>query len=119
MLAVIIGGAAWGGYTYLHHTAYLAENGNGNVAVYRGAPGEVLGFSYSELVEDTEIPVSSLAPSAAERIREGMRVNSVEEAQALVESYREELAAAKSSAANGTGATASATASASASSEGA
>ena len=101
LLVAIIGGAFWGGYTYLHHTAYLAEDEHGNVAVYRGAPGEVFGFSYSELVEDTDIPVSALSQSAAERIREGMRVNSVEEAQSLVESYRTELAGNASSASAG------------------
>lgn len=91
LLAGIIAGAAWGGYTYLHNTAYLAETEGGMVAVYRGVPGDVLGFAYSELVEETDIPVSKLSPSAAERISENMRVNSVDEALELVASYREEL----------------------------
>ena len=85
--------AAWGGYTYLHNTAYLAENSRGYVEVYRGVPGDVLGFSYSELVETTDVKVSDLSPSASERIGENMRVSSVEEALALVESYRQERAA--------------------------
>lgn len=84
--------AVWGGYTYLHHTAYLAENEQGMVVVYRGVPGDVFGFSYSEVVEETDIPVSKLPPSAAERIEEGMRVESVDEALQLVKDYREELA---------------------------
>ena len=92
MLAAIIGLAGWGGYTYLHNTAYLAESEAGTVAVYRGVPGDVLGFSYSELVETTDIPLDKLSPSAAERIAEGMRVNSVDEALELVDSYREEAA---------------------------
>ena len=91
LLAGIIAGAAWGGYTYLHNTAYLAETESGMVAVYRGVPGDVLGFSYSELVEETNIPVAKLSPSAATRISENMRVNSVDEALELVESYRDEL----------------------------
>lgn len=91
LLAAIIAGAAWGGYTYLHNTAYLAATENGMVAVYRGVPGNVLGFSYSELVEETNVPVAKLSPSAAARISENMRVNSVDEALELVESYREEL----------------------------
>lgn len=95
LLAGIIAGAAWGGYTYLHNTAYLAENDKGMVAVYRGVPGSVLGFSYSELVEETNVPVADLSPSASERIAEGMRVNTVAEAIMLVDSYREELAQKK------------------------
>ena len=93
LLVGIIVGAAWGGSTYLHNTAYLAKTDNGMVAVYRGVPGSVLGFSYSELVEETDIPVSKLSPSAAARISENMRVTSVDEALELVESYRDEIAA--------------------------
>ena len=91
LLVGIIAGAAWGGYTYLHNTAYLAETETGMVAVYRGVPGDVLGFSYSELVEETDIPVNKLSPSAASRISENMRVGSVDEALDLIDSYRIEL----------------------------
>lgn len=90
-LAAIFALAGWGGYAYLHSTAYLAANSSGYVEVYRGVPGEVVGFSYSELVETTDVKVSDLPPSAAERIAENMRVNSVDEALALIEDYREEI----------------------------
>lgn len=93
LLLGIVGLAAWGGSTYLHNTAYLAQNEQGYVEVYRGVPGDVLGFSYSELVETTDVKVSDLSPSAAERITQNMRVNSVDEALELVNSYREELKA--------------------------
>ena len=107
LLVGIICGAAWGGYTYLHNTAYLGQTEAGMVAVYRGVPGDVLGFSYSELVEETDVPVAKLSPSAAGRIAENMRVSSVDEALDLVESYREELglSTAKSSAASTTSTT--------------
>ena len=84
--------AAWGGSAYLHNTAYLTEE-DGKVAIYRGVPGDVLGFSYSELVTVSNIKVDDLPPSAAERIREGMRVTSVDEAEELLESYRTDLEA--------------------------
>lgn len=102
MLALCLGVAAWGGSAYLHHTAYLAESEHGTVSVYRGVPGEVLGFSYSELVEETDIAVSDLPPSAAESIRssKGMRVNSVEEALEIVEGYKSDIEAQKKAAAS-------------------
>lgn len=103
MLAAIVAGAVWGGEHYLHNTAYLAESSTGMVSVYRGVPGDVFGFSYSELLEETDIPMSSLPPSAAERIREGMRVTSVDEAFSLVDSYREELEGPVSATATGAG----------------
>ena len=88
LLLAILGGGIWGGYTYLHNSAYLGSE-NGKVAIYQGVPGSVLGFSYSELVEVTDIDVSALPPSAAERVKEGLRVENMEEAQDLVKSYRE------------------------------
>lgn len=90
LLALCLGGAIWGGSAYLHHTAYLAASESGTVTVYRGVPGEVLGFSYSELVEETDIPVSELPLSAAESIssEQGMRVGSVEEALEIVAEYK-------------------------------
>ena len=91
LLLAIIALAGWGGYAYLHNSAYIAQNSNGYVEVYRGVPGDVLGFSYSELVETTDVKVSDLPPSAAERIVENMRVNSVDEALALVEDYKSEV----------------------------
>lgn len=92
-LAAIVALAAWGGMTYLHNTAYLAASEQGYVEVYRGVPGEVLGFEYSELVETTDVKVDDLSPSAAERIKGNMRVASVDEALALVEEYQADLEA--------------------------
>ena len=91
LLAGIIALAAWGGSTYLHNTAYLSANEDGYIEVYRGVPGDVLGFSYSELVETTDVKVSDLAPSAKDRINDNMRVSSVEEALELVENYKSDL----------------------------
>ena len=84
----------WGGWTYLHNSAYLAESSDGYVQVYRGVPGDVMGFSYSELVETTDIPVKDLNPSAAQNISQNMRVGSLGEARALVESYRSQRSSA-------------------------
>jgi len=94
-LVVIVALAGWGGYTYLHNTAYIAQNADGYVEVYRGVPGDVLGFSYSELVETTDVKTADLSPSAAERITGNMRVNSVDEALALVADYKAEIEKSK------------------------
>ena len=100
MLAAIIALTGWGGYAYLHNVAYLIADETGMVAVYRGVPGSVMGFGYSELVETTDVPVASLPLSAREQMEEGMRVSDVDAALALVESYRSDLAAASGSSAS-------------------
>lgn len=93
LIAVVacIGLAIWGGTRYLYNSAYLAESDQGYVQVYRGVPGEVLGFSYSLLVESTDIPVDELSSSAADNIRNNLRVGSLDEALDLVKSYREQI----------------------------
>lgn len=97
MLLLLVGilvAAAYGSYTYLHHTAFLS-NESGRVAIYQGVPGSVLGFSYSELVEVTDVAISDLPTGTAEHINNDLRVTSVEEAQNLVEQYREDIATRK------------------------
>jgi len=102
LLLAILGGGIWGGYTYLHTSAYLGVE-NGKVAIYQGVPGDVLGFTYSELLEVTDIDVKLLPPSAQARVEEGLRVADLEEAQELVESYRESFVETRQSSAETTG----------------
>lgn len=91
LFAAIIAGAAWGTQTYLNTTAYLA-NDNGKVAIYRGVPGTVLGLSFSQLERTTDVPVADLQPGVANRLNEGIRVDDVEAAEALVKEYEDDLA---------------------------
>ena len=107
LLVGIIALAVWGGNSYLYNSAYLKTDENGMVAVYRGVPGTVMGFSYSELLQSTDVPVAELQLSARDQMEDGMRVDSVQEAFNLVESYRAELARASSSAASAVPASAS------------
>ena len=98
LLAGIIALTAWGTYFYLHNSVYLKADDAGMVAVYRGVPGSVMGFSYSELIESTDVPADSLvAEGARSQLQDGMPVGSVEEALKLIESYREDLARTASS----------------------
>ncbi len=90
LLVGIFAGAGFAANAFVHNSAYLAED-NGAVAIYQGLPEPFLIFSYSELVENTDIPVDKLSPGVANRIREGLRVDNVEAARALVQEYRDQL----------------------------
>ena len=91
LFAAIIAGAAWGTQTYLNTAAYLA-NDNGKVAIYRGVPGTVLGLSFSHLERTTDVSVDALQPGVANRLNEGIRVDDMDAAEALVKEYEDELA---------------------------
>ena len=100
LFAAIVAGAAWGTQTYLNTAAYLA-NDNGKVAVYRGVPGSVLGLSFSHLERTTDVTVADLQPGVANRLNEGIRVDDMEAADALVKEYEDEIAARSKNKAEG------------------
>ena len=100
LFAAIIAGAAWGTQTYLNTAAYQA-NYNGKVAVYRGVPGSVLGLSFSHLERTTDVTVADLQPGVANRLNEGIRVDDMEAADALVKEYEDEIAARSKNQAEG------------------
>lgn len=100
LFAAIVAGAAWGTQTYLNTAAYLA-NDNGKVAVYRGVPGSVLGLSFSHPERTTDVTVADLQPGVANRLNEGIRVDDMEAADALVKEYEDEIAARSKNQAEG------------------
>lgn len=91
LLAAIFGGAGYALNYWVTHSAYLAEQ-DGKVAIYQGVPGELFGFGFSELKEVTDVSLDDLQPGTANRIKDGgLRTDSLESAQSLVESYRAEI----------------------------
>lgn len=89
---VLVGGIA-GSVAYLDHAAFLAEK-DGVVAVYRGMPGEVAGFTFSRFDHDTGLSaddLEGLPANVRDRLAEGIRVDSVEDADALVETWKEQI----------------------------
>ena len=91
LLLAILGGTAWGVHTWLHTTAYLG-NDNGKVAVYNGVPADVFGVPLHSQVETTDVNVSDLQPGTAARLQDGIRVDTLDAANDLVQQYRDEAA---------------------------
>lgn len=97
-LVAVIGAAAFGGYSFVNNSAYLVEE-NGMVSVYRGVPDEFMGIKLSTLDHTTTVPVDKLQQGVANRIKEGMSVSSIDEANSLIEGYELEIARADAEAA--------------------
>ena len=93
-LVAIIFAAAFGGYSYINNSAYLIEE-DGKVSVYRGVPDEFMGMKLSSLDHTTDVEVDKLQPGVANRIKEGMSVSSMDEANSLIEGYELEIARAE------------------------
>lgn len=90
-LVAVIFAAGFGGYTFISNSAYLIEE-NGKVSVYRGMPDDFMGIKLSTLDHTTNVDVDKLQPGVANRIKEGMSVSSIDEADNLITGYEEEIA---------------------------
>lgn len=90
-LVAVIFAAGFGGYTFISNSAYLIEE-NGKVSVYRGMPDDFMGIKLSTLDHTTNVDVNKLQPGVANRIKEGMSVSSIDEANSLIAGYEEEIA---------------------------
>lgn len=90
-LVAVIFAAGFGGYAFISNSAYLIEE-NGKVSVYRGTPDDFMGIKLSTLDHTTNIDVDKLQPGVANRIKEGMSVSSIDEANSLIAGYEEEIA---------------------------
>lgn len=83
--------AIFAGYQYINNSAYLVEE-DGKVVVYRGLDDEFMGIPLSNREYVTDISVDQLNPGVANRIKEGMAVGSLEDAQNLIASYEQDIA---------------------------
>lgn len=86
-VAAVIGIAVWGTYRYASERAYLIAE-DGVVVVYRGLPGEFAGVSLRWRAEETTLTVGLLDPVTAGRLSQGISVEDLEAANALVQQYR-------------------------------
>lgn len=96
-LVAVIFAAGFGGYAFISNSAYLIEE-NGKVSVYRGTPDDFMGIKLSTLDHTTNVDVDKLQPGVANRIKEGMSVSSIDEANSLIAGYEEEIASGEAEA---------------------
>jgi protein phosphatase len=87
LLVMITGGV----YQYAASRAFLIEE-NGVVAVYRGVPGAIGGFRLHWLEQMSDVPVADLSLQEATQLRQGVTTDSLDQAYAMLASYRVEAA---------------------------
>ena len=84
-------GSAWVLTNWINNSAYLGVC-DGKVAIYHGIPTGTAGGKTDNLAEVTTVSISDLDASVAERIQNGeVKYSSYDEAEKLVESYKETI----------------------------
>lgn len=66
---------------------YIGEE-SGQVAVFKGWPGEIMGYELGDVAEQTDIQVESLPEPFDERVKEGIPVDDLEDALEQIEHLR-------------------------------
>ena len=80
---------------------FIGPTDDDNVGIFRGLNGSVAGLELYSEVTDSGLPISSLPEFQQARIREGITVGDVEEAESTVEGYRDELEEAETESGGG------------------
>lgn len=83
----IVAAAALIAHGYARSRAYLIAE-DGRVVLYQGVPGSFAGIKFSWLAEESTVPVSALDSITANRLATGIRFDSLEDAETLLDAYR-------------------------------
>jgi PPM family protein phosphatase len=82
---VVLGVLVVGGYflvrSLLDNSYFVRSNEDGLVTLYRGIPEEIAGFSFREVEQETELSVDDLPEFLQEDVQEGMKFDSLAEAE--------------------------------------
>ena len=90
VILVVLVGAGYGALRYsLNHSWFVGVSDEGVVTIYQGRPEEVLGISMKEVEEETGITLEDVPEFKRADLEEGIKTDSLEEAQATVTSLEE------------------------------
>lgn len=87
ILALAVGAARWA----LANSWYVGLNDEGYVTIYQGIPDEVASLTLKEAETTTEIHVDDLPEFRREDVREGIKVDSEDQAQETVDNLEREV----------------------------
>ena len=88
-LVFVLAAGIWA-YTGITGSYYLGTY-HGNVAVWRGLPGETLGFKLHWLESETSIKLSDLPEDTQNRLKAGIPQTSVDDSQDTISKYRHQI----------------------------
>lgn len=88
-LVFVLAAGIWA-YAGITGSYYLGTY-HGNVAVWRGLPGETLGFKLHWLESETSIKLSDLPEDTQNRLKTGIPQTSVDDAQDTISKYRHQI----------------------------
>lgn len=89
IVLLFVGAAAAFKYLIVDNSYYVGATDDGRVAIYRGLPDEVLGLTFQEVVETSEIDVDDLPAFLIEDVEDAIEADSLDDARATVTNLEE------------------------------
>lgn len=90
VIIVVLAGGAFAATRYaLGHSWFVGTSSSGTIVIYKGIPDEIAGLTLKEEVRESNLLVKDLPPSFRADVEEGVKKDSLEEAEATLDNYRE------------------------------
>jgi protein phosphatase len=72
LLLAVLGGGLWLGYRYTQDQYYVGATDAGQIAIFRGVPGQIAGLDLSSVNETSPARLDDLTVVAQERVKQGI-----------------------------------------------
>ena len=76
LLLAVLGGGLWLGYRYTQDQYYVGATDAGQIAIFRGVPGQIAGLDLSSVNETSPARLQDLTAVAQERVKQGIHAES-------------------------------------------
>jgi PPM family protein phosphatase len=80
-LLLVLGGGLWAGYRYTQDQYYVGATDAGQLAVFRGVPGQIAGLDLSKVSYTSTARLDDLTTVAQERVKQGIHADDQPDAQ--------------------------------------
>jgi PPM family protein phosphatase len=80
----VLGGGLWAGWKYTQDQYYVGATDAGQLAIFRGVPGQIAGLNLSAVSETSTARLDDLTTVAQERVKQGIHADSVTDARSML-----------------------------------
>ncbi|MFF5084739.1 PP2C family protein-serine/threonine phosphatase [Actinoplanes sp. NPDC000266] len=84
VLLAVLGGGLWLGYRYTQDQYYVGATDAGQIAIFRGVPGQIAGLDLSTVNETSPTRLDDLTSVAQDRVKEGIHAEDRPDAQRML-----------------------------------
>jgi protein phosphatase len=81
LLIGVLGGGLWAGWRYTQDQYYVGATDSGQLAIFRGVPGQIAGLDLSSVNETSPARLDDLTTVAQDRVKQGIQADSRPDAQ--------------------------------------